>query len=82
MWERKYLSDRALNLTVAMAFLSATFVLMLGVVGTFASSSQMPDVSTSLQKILDQAHKGPLYTYPTSLTQGIIPVTRSLLRLC
>lgn len=33
-----------------------------------------PDVSPSLQDILDKAHKGPLYTYPTSLTQGIIPV--------
>lgn len=32
-----------------------------------------PDVSTSLQQILDQAHQGPLYTYPTSLTQGIVP---------
>ena len=32
-----------------------------------------PDVSTPLQQILNQAHKGPLYTYPTSLTQGIIP---------
>jgi hypothetical protein len=32
-----------------------------------------PDVSSALQKILNQAHQGPLYTYPTSLTQGIIP---------
>lgn len=32
-----------------------------------------PDVSPALQKILNQAHQGPLYTYPTSLTQGIIP---------
>lgn len=32
-----------------------------------------PDVSTALQQILNQAHQGPLYTYPTSLTQGIIP---------
>lgn len=32
-----------------------------------------PDVSTSLQQILSQAHQAPLYTYPTSLTQGIVP---------
>lgn len=32
-----------------------------------------PDVSTALQQILNQGHQGPLYTYPTSLTQGIIP---------
>lgn len=32
-----------------------------------------PDVSTALQQILNQAYQGPLYTYPTSLTQGIIP---------
>jgi hypothetical protein len=29
-----------------------------------------PDVSNSLQEILNKAHQGPLYTYPTSLTQG------------
>ena len=32
-----------------------------------------PDVSTALQQILNQAHQGPLYTYPTSLTQDIVP---------
>lgn len=32
-----------------------------------------PDVSIPLQQILNQAHQGPLYTYPTSLTQDIIP---------
>ena len=32
-----------------------------------------PDVSTDLQNVLNQAHLGPLYTYPTSLTQGILP---------
>ena len=36
----------------------------------------VPDVSLSLQDILNQAHQGPLYTYPTSLTQGIVPVCR------
>jgi hypothetical protein len=33
------------------------------------------DLSPSLRDILKQAHKGPLYTYPTSLTQGIVPVS-------
>ncbi|KAH8792693.1 hypothetical protein BGZ57DRAFT_750864 [Hyaloscypha finlandica] len=32
-----------------------------------------PDLSLSLQDILNKAHQGPLYTYPTSLTQGIVP---------
>ena len=32
-----------------------------------------PDVSPALQTILDKAHEAPLYTYPTSLTQGIVP---------
>lgn len=33
------------------------------------------DISLShpLQKILAHAHSGPLYTYPTDLTQGIVP---------
>jgi hypothetical protein len=67
------LSDRSLNLTLVMAFISSTLLLTLGVVGTLASSS-VPDVSISLQDILNKAHQGPLYTYPTSLTQGIVPV--------
>ncbi|KAE9381445.1 hypothetical protein N431DRAFT_320819 [Stipitochalara longipes BDJ] len=32
-----------------------------------------PDLSLSLQDILNKAHQGPLYNYPTSLTQGIVP---------
>ena len=44
------------------------------VVGEMVSG---PDVSLSLQDILNQAHQGPLYTYPTSLTQGIVPVSRT-----
>lgn len=36
-------------------------------------SAITPDLSSGLQDILDQAHQAPLYTYPTSLTQGIIP---------
>ena len=73
MWKVKGLSDRSLNLTLAMAFTFSTLLLTLGVVGTLAASS-MPDVSNSLQDILNKAHQGPLYTYPTSLTQGIVPV--------
>ncbi|KAF2725189.1 hypothetical protein K431DRAFT_281149 [Polychaeton citri CBS 116435] len=40
-----------------------------------ASTDAQADASLSqpLQKILSQAHKGDLYTYPTALTQGIIP---------
>jgi hypothetical protein len=56
-----------------MAFISSVLLLTVGVVGTLASSFG-PDVSTSLQDILNKAHQGPLYTYPTSLTQGIVPV--------
>ena len=33
-----------------------------------------PNVSTKLQDILNHAYQAPLYTYPTSLTQGIVPV--------
>ena len=32
-----------------------------------------PDVSLVLQDFLNQAFQAPLYTYPTSLTQGIVP---------
>lgn len=41
-----------------------------------------PDVSAALQKILDQAHQGPLYDYPTSFTQGILPVSGFFCLLC
>jgi len=36
-------------------------------------SAVNPDVSPALQNILNQGHQAPLYTYPTSLTQGIVP---------
>ncbi|KAL8787547.1 MAG: hypothetical protein Q9195_007719 [Heterodermia aff. obscurata] len=32
-----------------------------------------PDVSPALQTILNKAHEAPLYSYPTSLTQAIVP---------
>ncbi len=47
--------------------------------GVWAEISGHPDVSPGLQEILDRAHQGPLYSYPTSLTQGIVPVG---LRFC
>lgn len=49
---------------------SAVLSLLCLVVAAIAAS---PAVSPSLQRILDRAHQAPLYTYPTSLTQGIIP---------
>ncbi|KAL2064930.1 hypothetical protein VTL71DRAFT_4070 [Oculimacula yallundae] len=55
-------------LVLAYAFLGFT---TFSTVGAVVPGS--PDVSPSLQDILNKAHKGPLYTYPTSLTQGIIP---------
>lgn len=33
-----------------------------------------PDVSGTLQNILSNTHGSDLYTYPTDLTRGIIPV--------
>ncbi|TVY86573.1 Altered inheritance of mitochondria protein-like protein [Lachnellula willkommii] len=60
-----------------MAFVSSSLALawtVLGIAtqGTLASPIPL-DISPSLQEILNKAHQGPLYTYPTSLTQGIIP---------
>lgn len=74
MLKTKILSDRSLRLTVAMAFLSPVLLVTVGVVGTLASSSRGPEVSNSLPDLLNKAHQGPLYTYPTSRTQGIVPV--------
>ncbi|TVY48954.1 Altered inheritance of mitochondria protein-like protein [Lachnellula occidentalis] len=60
-----------------MAFISCSLalawtVLSIATQGTLASPAPL-DISPSLQEILNKAHEGPLYTYPTSLTQGIIP---------
>ena len=41
-----------------------------------AIASSTPDVSNALQSILNKAHQG-IYDYPTSLTQGIVPVRRT-----
>ena len=50
-----------------------TSTILLTLIATPYVAAVAPDVSTSLQQILNQAHQGPLYTYPTSLTQGIVP---------
>jgi hypothetical protein len=55
-----------------MFFRLRTVYLSAVLLGTAVAS---PDVSAALQKILDQAHQGPLYDYPTSFTQGILPVS-------
>lgn len=55
-------------------FFSKAVVSLACIVPVIRSSA--PDVSAPLQNFLNQAHKGPLYTYPTSLTQGIVPVGR------
>jgi hypothetical protein len=45
----------------------------LGGIQVALASYQYPNVSTKLQSILNQEYQAPLYTYPTSLTQGIVP---------
>jgi hypothetical protein len=39
----------------------------------FASAQSDIPLSPKLDAILSHAQQGPLYTYPTSLTQGIVP---------
>lgn len=48
---------------------------------SYAEVPGKPDVNPALQQILNQAHQGPLYDYPTSFTQGIVPVSFSRLSL-
>lgn len=66
------------RITIVMASLSTCLLLAGAFMGTLASQNPYydgPDVSQSLQDILNKGHSGPLYTYPTSLTQGIVPVS-------
>ncbi|CZR50747.1 uncharacterized protein PAC_00621 [Phialocephala subalpina] len=57
-----------------MASLSTCLWIATALLGiTIAEVPGRPDVNPSLQSILNKAHQGPLYDYPTSLTQGIIP---------
>ena len=44
-----------------------------GIIGRVEAAG--PDVSKGLQDVLNKAHQGPLYDYPTSFTQGIVPVS-------
>ncbi len=63
-------TSTCLALTWAVLGFGTSFV----VTGVEASVPGNPDVSPNLQEVLNKAHQGPLYTYPTSFTQGIIPV--------
>lgn len=68
-----------------MASLSSLLWLSFGLLSTaprfaLGEVAAHPEVGDSLQQILDKAYKGPLYTYSTSLTQGIIPVSSVPLR--
>ena len=74
-WKEERKSDPLLVLFVVMAFILSILLFSAAVVETLASTYPAPDVSISLQDILNKAHQGPLYTYPTSLTQGIVPVS-------
>jgi hypothetical protein len=66
-------------MVLAMAVISTFLWLSGGLLGVTvervnAEVPGHPDVPPSLQAILNKAHQAPLYTYPTSFTQGIIPV--------
>ena len=69
----------AMSTCLALAWVVLGFGTSFVVKGVEASVPGNPDVSPSLQEVLNKAHQGPLYTYPTSFTQGIIPVRRSIL---
>jgi hypothetical protein len=62
-----------------MMFLSTFLWLSGALLGVVVKSveAEVPghaEVGNELQRILSEAYKSPSYTYPTSLTQGIIPV--------
>ena len=75
------LASIRLNWTCTFSVLSHSFLdtimrtssIVAALVAAQYAQAVAPDVSRSLQQILDQTHQGPLYTYPTSLTQGIVP---------
>ena len=54
---------KALNPITGFALLLAT------------ASATTPDLSKSFQSVLTSANNNNLYTYPTDLTRGIIPVS-------
>lgn len=49
-----------------------SFLVALGAAAVVLAQSDIP-INSALQKILSDAPSDPKYTYPTSLTQGIIP---------
>ncbi|KAH8676770.1 hypothetical protein BGZ60DRAFT_526197 [Tricladium varicosporioides] len=51
--------------------LACTLLGLGGVKGVTAASTL--NLNPSLRDILNKAHQGPLYNYPTSFTQGIVP---------
>ena len=53
-------------------------LLGLGSAQAVLAAYSYPNVSTKLEGILNQAYQAPLYTYPTSLTEGIVPVKQYL----
>ena len=73
-----YLIFVSTALTFPAMHFSRGIPLLSSLVPAFASSA--PDLSTALQNIINEAHQPPLYTYPTSLTQGIIPVSGMIIR--
>jgi hypothetical protein len=83
LWPGKqglHICDPSSLLLLIMAVLSTAWYMSFALLGlwntkVFAEVVAGPDLSLSLQAILNQAHQGPLYTYPTSLTQGIVPVS-------
>jgi hypothetical protein len=80
-----HICDRYSLLILVMAVLSTIWYMSFTLLGLWngvvlGEVVAAPDLSLSLQDILNKAHQGPLYTYPTSLTQGIMPVSRKLAR--
>jgi len=55
------------NISLAMASISTTLLLVGAVLGTLVNGLERPDASTGLQEILNKAHQSLLYDYPTSL---------------
>lgn len=72
-------------MVIAMALVSTFLWLSSGLFGVKVETVNAelpghPEVPPTLQAILNKAHQAPLYTYPTSFTQGIIPVCLFCLR--
>lgn len=59
-------------MVLSLSLLPACLALAAAGIGLAVAQSDIP-LSQNLQKILSNAQSGSLYTYPTDLTQGIIP---------